>query len=138
MKKILALLMLVVSLSSTAQITENRLTNHKEAISIAESQNKNILIFALENSNVEAYKILETELFNSEAFKAIQANFIFLELDVNADTYNKRLAAHYSGVKSTPVLALIDQKGNPIGQSLSDFNKESIQKFISFLKANIN
>lgn len=134
MKKIFMILALLFSLSATSQIKKEWLSNHKEAMSIAETKAQHILVFAFDTTNSETYKLLQAELFGSEDFQDLQSNFIFLKLDLNSDTYNQRLATHYTGVKSIPALALIDKKGNRIGSSLSSITAENIQKFISFLK----
>ncbi len=135
MKTLLAVFTLVLVATTSVQAQTKWLTNHKEAMSIAEAQNKHILVFASDDFDSEG--IINDELFNSEAFKTIQSNFVFLQLNVTTDSYNKRLAAHYSGVKTYPVLALIDKKGNPLGKSLHVFTTDHIQKFITVLKANI-
>ena len=137
MKKIILLMALTISVSAFAQKNTTWFTNHKEAISIAESQNKNILVFAFKNLDTETSEVLQNALFNSEDFNTLASHFVFLKLDVNSDSYNKRLAAHYSGVKTLPVIALIDNKGNRIGTSLKTISHHNIQNFIKFLKDNI-
>ncbi len=135
MKKLAIIVLLIVSANLSAQtITHNWLTDNKEAIKASESLNNPILVFVTDNVSGEIYDTLQNQVFNSESFKRYASSFVLLKLDISADSYNKRLASHYTKSDKVPALALIDEKGNTIEKALTEINSNTISEFMNFLK----
>lgn len=135
MKKIAVILLLIVSVNLSAQTdTQNWLTDYKEAIKTSETLNNPILVFVTDNTLGESYKTLQEQVFNSENFKKYASSFVLLKLDITIDTYNKRLGSHYIKSNAVPALALVDEKGNTIGKTLTEINSKTVSEFITFLK----
>ena len=135
MKKLAIIVLLIVSANLSAQtITHNWLTDNKEAIKASESLNNPILVFVTDNVSGEIYDTLQNQVFNSESFKRYASSFVLLKLDISADSYNKRLASHYTKSDKVPALALIDEKGNTIEKALTEINSNTISEFMAFLK----
>jgi len=135
MKKIAVILLLIVSVNLSAQTdTQNWLTDYKEAIKTSETLNNPILVFVTDNTLGGSYKTLQEQVFNSENFKKYASSFVLLKLDITIDTYNKRLGSHYTKSNAVPALALVDEKGNTIGKTLTEINSKTVSEFMTFLK----
>ena len=135
MKKIAIIVLLIFSANLSAQTnTQNWLTDYKEAIKASELLNNPILVFVTDNTSVEVYDTLQNQVFNSENFKRYASSFVLLKLDISVDSYNKRLASHYTKSDKVPALALIDEKGNTIEKALTEINSNTISEFMNFLK----
>lgn len=135
MKKIAIIILLIVSVNLYAQTeTQNWLTDYKEAFKVSETLKNPILVFVTDNTSGEKYTVLQDQVFNSENFKKYASSFVLLKLDISIDSYNKRLASHYTKSNVVPALALIDEKGNTIGKVLTEINVNNISEFITFLK----
>ncbi|WCO02914.1 hypothetical protein [Psychroserpens ponticola] len=135
MKKIAIIILLIVSVNLSAQTnTQNWFTDYKKAIKTSETLKNPILVFVTDNSTNENYTVLQDEVFNSDQFKKYSSSFVLLKLDISADDYNKRLAAHYTKSKIVPALVLIDEKGNTIEKALTEINSKTVSEFMTFLK----
>jgi len=134
MKKNAVILLLIVSVNLSAQTDmQNWLTDYKEAIKISETLNNPILVFVTDNTSGESYTTLQEQVFDSENFKKYTSSFVLLKLDITTDTYNKRLASHYTKSNAVPALALVSEKGNTIGKTLTEINSKTVSEFMTFL-----
>lgn len=135
MKKLTLIILLIVSVNLTAQTESNKwLTDYKEAIKTSKTLNNPILVFVTDNTSGEIYNLLQDEIFNSVEFKRYATSFVLLKLDVSIDSYNKRLAFHYTKSEVVPALALVDETGNTIEKALTEINSKSVSDFMTFLK----
>ena len=135
MKKIAVIILLIVSVNLSAQTdTQKWLTDYKEATKVSETLNNPILVFVTDNTSGESYDILQDQIFNSENFKRYASSFVLLKLDISTDSYNKRLAFHYTKSEAVPALVLIDEKGNTIEKALIEINSKNVSEFMIFLK----
>ena len=133
MKKLLLLLMLVVTFQMSAQDQSTWLTDNATALKLSEKQNKPILVFVTNNQKTEASEALKESFFNINTFEKLSAKSILLKLDVSdKNSTNARLGIHYTKRNGAPGIALIDSHGKTIANSLSaDASKEDIRKFIA-------
>lgn len=135
MKKLTIIILLIVSVNLSAQTnTKNWLTDFKEATKASETLKNPILVFVTDNTSGENYTILQDQIFNSENFKKYASSFVLLKLDISTDSYNKRLASHYTKSDAVPALALVDEKGNTIEKALTEINSKTVSEFLIFLK----
>ncbi len=134
MKNLVCMFLMVFALSVSAQSDkQDWLTDYKAAITAAKTQDKPLLVFAVDGSDSEALRLLEQEFFQWEGLKSMADKVIFLKLDINSDLYAKRMAIHLTKSKTTPALALASNDQSVIGTPLNKITPQNIKTFIEFL-----
>lgn len=138
MKNIIGMCVMVVALSVSAQSDRQEwITDYKAAITAAKTQNKPLLVFAVDGSTSEALSVLEKEFFQWEGLSSIADKVVFLKLKTNTDMYAKRMAIHFTNSKTTPALALAANDQSLIGKPLNNMTSQNIKTFIEFLNATL-
>lgn len=133
---------LEVDLSADVKLHEVKLQwspTFKEALQKSKKENKPVLIYFTGSDWCGPCKILDTELFHTEKFKALSdRNLVLLEVDIprRIDLLTpKKMSENYMlqhkyGVQSFPTLMMVNYKGKKLGEKKGYIMTEYYYPFI--------
>ena len=141
--RILSLLLITVcfSIGSFAQKL-NWSKDYLDAMNIARTQNKSIIVFFTDGSDLEKQRLVKQHFLKSKDLKAISGQFVFLEIDEstpdrpssNNRTYNKRLITAYNPDRHFPALQLITINTTTKPELITDISSARLKAFIQELR----
>ncbi|MCP4976932.1 MAG: thioredoxin family protein [Maribacter sp.] len=129
MKKafILFLLPLILSAQADFDVVKDSkwLTDYDKALKEATKESKNVLVYFTGSDWCPPCKMLKTDLFDSQEFKAISKDYVLLYVDVprNSDlltpeqmAHNKEVMGKYNKKGVFPLLKIVNGKGNALDE----------------------
>ncbi|MFS4491584.1 thioredoxin family protein [Maribacter sp. 2308TA10-17] len=127
MKHLLLFLILPIFMSAQAEMEvvadSQWLTNYDSAISTAEKNDKNVLVYFTGSDWCPPCKMLKKDLFESAEFLALSDKYVLLYIDIpmNKDIltpeqleHNKALSSKLNKKGSVPLLKILDKKGKEL------------------------
>ena len=147
MKKSILLLILPLFMVSQTEnsvaINSTWLTNYDDALSKAEKEDKNVLVYFTGSDWCAPCKKLKKDLFETTTFQNISGDYVMLYIDIpmNRDLisaeqlkHNKEVAAKYNRKRTVPLLAILNAKGKEL-DAYSGYNMNGeIQYHLDLLK----
>ena len=147
MKKLILLLILplfmVAQSEKSVVIKSTWLTNYDDALSKAEKEDKNVLVYFTGSDWCAPCKKLKKDLFETTTFQDISGDYVMLYIDIpmNRDLisaeqlkHNKEVATKYNRKKAVPLLAILNAKGKKL-DAYSGYNMNGeIQHHLDLLK----
>ena len=144
MKKIILIIICMITSLGYAQDL-NWSTDYKEVLQNAKALDKPILMYFTNDEISEDSKLLESEFFNTQSFKALSNKIILLKVESLDNkqltqlqkVYSNRLIGTYNKDKQFPALLMINSKGIEISEMLSNINSKNIEAYLEFLKSKL-
>ncbi len=129
MKKVLILFLLPIFLSAQADfyaVKDSKwLTDYENALKEAKKEDKNVLVYFTGSDWCPPCKMLKTDLFDSEEFKALSEDYVLLYVDIprNKDlltpeqmAHNKEVMVKYNKKGVFPLLKIVNAKGSALDE----------------------